>query len=303
MIVLRVSINKYLAIHEKWGPKDFRNIQKIWRYALGLFGISIVALITKQFDKFLISGFLTLTELGAYNLATTLGNLAVIFASALSITALTDFTRMYSNNESKELNTFYHSFSNVVSFVIIAMGSYIAVFSFEIIKFWTHNIEYAEIMKNVAPLVVISITLIGLQEIPYALALAHGNTKTNLLTGIFSLPFIVGLTYLFISKWGLVGAGWAYFVTMLGQTTVYLLLIYRKYLKSEVLTLMLKNFIAPFVICFGLANGSRKILYNITNNNTAIVIGAVIAGTISLGLLFTIFDRESIKRIIHKRRA
>ena len=53
-----------------------------------------------------------------------------------------------------------------------------------------------------APFVVFAIGMIEFQEIPYAYALANGNTKINVLIGIIYLPIVCVFTWIGIKKLG-----------------------------------------------------------------------------------------------------
>ncbi len=295
LIVLRRFISKRLNIHVKWKISDLRNIKTIWKYALGLFAISIIALVTKQFDKALISKYLTLSELGAYNLATTLGGLSIIFASALSVASLTEFTQMVSTKRTDDLNLTFSRYNTLVATVIVTMGVFIATFATDIIRVWTNNEHYINIIKDAAPLVVMALVMIGLQEIPYSLVLAYGNTKINNIVGIASLPMIIVVTYWQILKNGVYGAGLAYIITMAIQTMVYLLWIYKKYMPSLISKLMLKGLILPLTISFSIAFVSKSLISTISSSSLITVLLAIVIGALTLAIEIMLFGRDSLK--------
>jgi len=294
LIVLRRFISKRLDIHVTWKIHDIRNIKTIWKYALGLFAISIIALVTKQFDKALISKFLTLSELGAYNLATTLGGLSIIFASALSVASLTEFTQMVSTKRTDDLNITFSRYNTLVATVIITMGVFIATFATDIIRVWTNNEHYINIIRDAAPLVVMALVMIGLQEIPYSLALAYGNTKINNVVGIASLPMIIVITYWQILKNGVYGAGLAYIITMAIQTIVYLFWIYKKYTPSLIPKLMLKGFVFPLTISISIASVSKALILTISSSSLITVLLAIVTGAITLFIEIIVFGRDSL---------
>ena len=295
----RIFLRRYLGKQDsKWTVADFRNLKTIWRYTLGLFAISIVAVINKQLDKTVISGLLSLSELGAYNLATTLGSLTLIIPNAVSAAVFATFTREYTNGVTNELNKHYRMYSKFVAIIAACMGAFIAVFSYEIIIFWTSNYAYADMIKEAAPFVIIANMLIGLQEVPYALVLSRGNTKINNILGIVSLPIICVTTYYAVKYYGLVGAGVAYLIQMFIQTIIYVFVVTKKYTDTNPGLFILSNELLPLTICLAIAFLTRKGIYALSTNNTLIVLFAVLSGVITLIALLNVYLGKDIKHVI-----
>ena len=81
------------------------------------------------------------------------------------------------------------------------MGTFIALFAVPLIYIWTHSTIYTNALTIVGPLVVMAIAMIEYQEISYALALAHGNTKINVIVGSAFIPLIAAATWLDKKFW------------------------------------------------------------------------------------------------------
>jgi len=298
-VILRLKIGSILKrnIKVNWELKDLRNLKSIWKYSIGLLSISIISVITRQLDKAVISKFLLLTELGAYNLAVTLGQMSTIVSSALSITLFTNFTQLFSLNKNNELKAYFIKYNNILSIIILCMGSFIAIFSSDLMLFWTNNVSIVDIIGNTAVFVVLGTTFLSLQELPYSFVLAHGNTKINNFMGIISLPFLIIFPYLAIVNFGLVGAGISYVMLMFLQTFIYIAIIYKKYIGTNVLKWLFSNYFMPFAISMTSALISKRIAEFITNSLYQKVAFVIISGAITLILIFITMHRETVKKV------
>lgn len=297
MLILRIYSVKKLEIKTKvhWRLSDFSNIKDIWRYTCGILLISCVALINKQLDKIIISKFLTLTELGAYNVATTLGNLTSIVPAALFVAVFPRFTHYATTGNEIQLQKEFTVVNKTVNIFLSCMGAYVAVFALPLIKLWTGSNSYAGILGNVGMLVVLAITMAEFQEIPYALALANGNTKYNVLVGSVFIPIVLITTYIGIKYYGLVGAGIVYLLMMLGQTVLYEYLVIKKYLNKKSWNVLLNDTFLPLLISLVIAFGSRAFVFSVTKSAFEQSAFAVLCGGITLIFLYIFLAREEMK--------
>lgn len=304
LLVMRIYLGKKLAtrIKYRWSISDFHVITDIWNYAAGIFVISIVALVNKQLDKIIISKMLSLTELGGYNLATTLGNLTTVFATAMYISVFPGFTRDITAGNKEAVQKRFLEINRLVNVVTSCMFCFVAIFSIPLVQFWTGTDSYNEMLTIAAPLVIIAIGITEFQEIPYALALANGNTKINATLGIVYLPLVCVCTWIGISNFGLIGAGLVYLIMMGSQTFVYEYIIYKKYLCVNPFLLIIKDTVIPIGLSCVFALASFFVARCITNNNKMTVFFAVAFGGISMMLEMLLFNKEIIKRFIAKEK-
>lgn len=319
LCVLRFYLHSQLRTKSKvpWRFQDIVVIKDIWKYAVGILIISLVAFLNKQLDKIVISKVFTLTELGAYNLATTLGSTTTIFSTALYTSVFPSFVSDISaqreqeeneenlpgqsNKVSKAVQDKFISTNRIVNLVTIFIGSFVAIFSVPLIQFWVRTSTYNDMLKIAAPLVVMAVTFSELQQIPYALVLAIGNTRINVMLGILYLPIVLALTILGTYFFGLIGAGIVYIVVMSSQTFIYEYIIMRKYLSVNPLKTIFIDTIIPVLLGIGAALFSRYIVACITSVNSVTVLLAVLSGALSLGSALLIVYRTKIKTRLHTK--
>lgn len=304
LILLRINSQRKLSLKctPKWSLKDFSNIVMIWKYTCGILFISFIVLINKQLDKVVISKYLSLSELGAYNIATTLGSLSIIVPTALYTTVFSRFTNYATTGEKEKLEKEFMKINKIAGLVLSSMGSFIAVYALPLIRVWTGTDSYISILGVVATIVVLAVAVTEYQEMPYALALANGNTKYNVIVGSVFIPIIFITTFYGITKYGLIGAGVVYLVIMGLQTLIYEFLVYRRYLSINPFVLILKDTIFPLSMCLIIAFGSKRIIKSFTSSDMIQSAYAVFIGFIVLSILLIAFARDELKILFTKKR-
>ena len=296
LLFLRNKTIKCLQLVQKvtWNIKEINNIKTIWKYAAGILFISFIGLINKQLDKVVISKYLSVTELGAYTVATTLGGVCTIIPVALVTTVFPRFTQYATTCNSEQLNREFVSFNKISSIITACLGAYISFFSTPLIKLWTGSDIYVELLTKVGFFVIMAVALAEYQEMPYALALSYGYTKYNVLVGAIFIPIIFIATYFGIIKFGLLGAGVVYLIIMLTQTLLYQFLVVKKFLREQLFNIMVKQTLLPISFSLILAFISKKIVFELSTNTLVICVLAVLFGLIALCLMLFIFAKEEL---------
>lgn len=302
LLILRKSVISRLELREnpKWKIQDFSLMSRIWKYATGILFISFIALVNKQLDKVIISKYLSLTEFGAYNIATTLGGLCTIIPTALYTTVFPRFTNYATTGNTDKLYQEFKTINKLVGLIISSMGAYIAVYSLPLINIWTRSDSYVGILGSVAFFVVLAVAITEFQEIPYALALANGNTRYNVIVGSAFIPIVFIATYLGITKFGLLGAGVVYLTMMTAQTILYEALVYKRYLNDSVAKIIFRDTILPMIISLLIAFASRAAVSRISKP-FIVSIYAMFCGILTLLLLIIFFAKNEIVELLKEK--
>lgn len=301
LILRTLSVMRLNLSNRIWSFQDFKYLKNIWQYTLGVLFISFIALVNKQLDKIVISKFLTLTELGAYNVATTLGSLTTIVPTAMYTTVFPRFTKLATTGKEDELQREFISINRLVNVILSCMAGFVAVYASPLINVWTGSNNYVQILGFVSTLVVLSVAITEYQEVPYALALAHGNTKYNVTMGLAFIPIIFVSTYFAIQKYGLVGAGIVYLATSLSQTLIYEFMVYRKYLGTSIIKTIVQYTVFPLVMCFTLAELSKIFVCKFTSSSIKQSLIAAFLGAVTLIILLLALCSVDIKKFMSER--
>jgi len=300
IIIIRRYVIKHLRKNSviKWRINDLVILKTIWKYSLGLLIISFGFTINTQVDKMVISNLLSLTALGAYSTTFILANITSIIPTAIGNTIFTKFAYLSSVNNVNEQKKLFLKVNKISSIFIVSTMSFTSIFAYEILIVWTGSYEIANLMKNSAFFLVFGFSLNSIQLIAYEYLLANGKTKLNNIQTFVSIPYVLIVTPILVSFYGLMGASISVFTLMTLSTIVYLF-AFNKYFLKEKPVWIINDVFLPLTLALLLAVLTKAFLnyYSIEPQYTLII--AISMGLITLLILFCIFDFASMKRLVY----
>lgn len=285
-IILRISTGRYLVnnLRTPWRFSDMSLIRRVWKYTVGIVTISIISLLHTQLDKIILSRYLPLREIGAYNSMFTLGSLSRVISTGVSVTVLTEFTQLYSAKEYNQLEESYISTWKAVACFTVCVVTYVAFFAETIMIVWTKNDFYATCAKICAPYLMIGIGAVALQEIPYSYLLAKGRTRLNIILGVAILPTYSIFNIFAIKAHGMLGASIVYAIVFLAHTILYLAMANKDVLNKREVIKVYESILISIVASSGCA-ALTKYLTQIIENEYLRLVLAVASGLICCFLL------------------
>ena len=179
--ILAMFIWRRLPIVDKKAVFQMQLIKGIWRFTVGMSGISILAVILTQLDKVILSKMLSLEMFGYYMLASMVAMSLGRFFTPVFISIYPKFTQLVSIDDQDGLIQLYHKSCQLMSVLVLPVAIIIALFSYEIIFLWTQNPITAEKTYLLVSILICGTALNGLMHLPYALQLAFGWTRLSLL--------------------------------------------------------------------------------------------------------------------------
>ncbi len=231
------------------GAAHFRSslLFGIWRFAAGMTGISILALVLTQLDKIILSKLLTLEMFGYYSLATVVASGLYIMVSPLFTAVFPRLSQLVLLNDEDALKTLYHRGCQLMSVVVLPVAVVVALFSPEILLLWTGDRLIMEKAHLLVSLLIIGTALNGLMYIPYALQLAHGWTKLpfyqNVVAVILLVPSLVWAT----TNYGAVGAAIVWVVLNAGYVLIGIQVMHTRLIEQEKLRWYYQDVALPLV--------------------------------------------------------
>lgn len=212
---------------------DLGKVRNIWRFAAGMSGITACALILTQLDKVILSRLLDLKVFGYYTLAGMFGSgLSMIVATVFN-TIFPRFSALAAAGNEESLKHLYHRCTQLMAVLILPLASVLALFSTDILQFWTKNAEVARHAGPIAALLVIGSALNGLMYLPYALQLAYGWTSLGLRISIFLTIPVVPVIWYMAKSYGAVGAASVWVALNCLSMVIGIPLTHRRLLKGE----------------------------------------------------------------------
>lgn len=233
LVALRWMFWNSLKTQGKSPRFDPTVIRSIWRFAAGMSGIALSGTLLTQLDKLILSRVLSLDSFGYYTFATTVASLVLRFIAPVFIAYYPRLTQLVTQQSTKELGQEYLLSSQVVAAMVFPVSGLLIIFSYEILLLWTSD---AGISKNSAELVaVLSLgnALNALMNMPYALQLAHAQTRLAMQINLASLVLMVPALYFASINWGGIGAAWLWVLLNIFYLTIGIHLMHRLFLPEQ----------------------------------------------------------------------
>jgi O-antigen/teichoic acid export membrane protein len=205
----------------------------IWKFAAGMSGISLLAMILTQMDKIILSKILPLEVFGYYTLAGTVSLSLYRLIGPIFSAVYPRMTQLVSVGRNEEIKEFYHKSCQLMSVLILPVSVVIAVFSFDIMLLWTHNVITAEKSHLILSILILGTALNGLMNIPYALQLAYGWTKLTFYTNLIAIVIMIPLTILLVLRYGAVGGASAWVIINGGYVFFVIYFMHQRMLPHE----------------------------------------------------------------------
>lgn len=245
------TLKKSNAFH--WNLKrDFGLLKPLWKYALGMLIISLIAALNMQLDKLVLSKVLSISDLAVYSVAYSLSLIPVALSGPIAIAIFPKFVKLNEGKNARDLLlTFNHAFK-IVLLIAASCGVVIFLNSELLLTIWTSNTLISQKAGTACSLLVAGQLLLSLQVIPFNLSLASGYTKINVIMGLIGLVFLIP-TVIFLTKtFGLEGAAFSWFCYSLIFTPIYILIVVKKFLSVNFYSWVFNELLKPIIlIIFG----------------------------------------------------
>ncbi|MBK7512423.1 MAG: oligosaccharide flippase family protein [Chloracidobacterium sp.] len=255
---------------------------KIWRFAAGVSGISVLSLILNQTDKLILSRMVDLEHFGYYMLAVTIASTSIVmFVGPLSHAVYPEFARLISAKNENALTEFYHRSCETVSAIVFPVTAVIVFFSYEILFVWTGNREIATNTFLILTLIALGSGLNASMWPLHFLQLAHGWTSLVFKVGIALVVFVTPAIVFGVYTYGAIGgaAGWAILTAIFIPIMVHMM--HRRILRGEKTRWYLKDFFAPLIVAGGVA-GTMRLFLPMAETRLEVLIELFAVSTITL---------------------
>ncbi|MHB1354751.1 MAG: oligosaccharide flippase family protein [Anaerolineae bacterium] len=215
-------------------PRLRRDIlPKIWRFAAGMYGTSVLFTILSQMDKLILSRILNLKLFGYYSLASYVAqNLFRLISPVFSAT-YPQLTNLVALDRKEAVKILYHKSAQLMSVLVLPAALIVALFSRDIMLLWTRNPITAENAYLLVSILVLGVAFNGLMNIPYALQLANGWTRLSLIVNLGSVLLLVPSMILLSMWFGGVGAASAFLIQNAAYLIISISIMHRRLLPTE----------------------------------------------------------------------
>ncbi len=268
-------------------------LRKIWRFAAGMTGLTIVGLILTQTDKVILSRILNLETFGYYTLAVTISSMAIsMVASSITHAVYPQFSRLVSLGDETALRELYHRSCQIMSALLFPIMIILALFSYDILLVYFGKEEIAANTYLLLSLVTIGSGLHSLVWLPHSLQLAHGWTKLSFYLNVVAIVFLVPLMVIGVYKYGAIGGAGSWVILNIFYVLVDVQIMHRRILKGEQWKWYFEDLAVPFFTAIMVA-GTGKIFLTSNYTKFEIIIGLSIISAMTF--LLTAFSTKATR--------
>ena len=208
---------------------QLRHVRVLARFAGGVTGISVTAVLLTQLDKLVLSKTLPLESFGYYVIAGTLASGLYIVISPLFAVFFPKFCQLIAQGDKPSLLRLYHIGCQLMSVLVLPMAAVMAIFSRDLLWLWTRDAKIAASASLILSLMIIGNAMNGLVNMPYAVQLAYGWTKLAFYTNIVAIIFCAPAIYFLSIHFGAVAGALVWVALTFGTMLTHIFLSHRKY--------------------------------------------------------------------------
>ena len=228
-------------------------LREIWRFAAGVTGISVMAVILTQLDKVILSKVLPLEAFGHYTLAWRVAVGLYYLVGPVSAAFFPRFSQLVASDDRNELARLYHRSCQLMSVIVLPVTVVLAVFPAEFLLLWTRDAHIVEQTHTLLALLVIGTAINGLMTLPLALQLAHGWTRLVLATNTVAVIVLAPMIYYMSLRYGGVGAASVWITLNCGYVVFMLQMMHRRLLPGHLNQWFLVDVGVPLIVALGVA--------------------------------------------------
>ena len=299
--VLEVSIYR-LLIH-----RDLPAESKVSRFSIALFRdlapmaasmamLGAIWIFATQFDKMVLSRFLSLAEYGYYSIAVMAAGGVLMMMPPLNQVLQPRMTILAIQRNDEKLNHLYRLTTQLLAAAFAAIGASMALLPVQLLFAWSGNQALAASAAPILEVYAPAYTCAALLSLPFLLQFAHGSLRLHVWGNLLMLAFLIPALMLSAERWGAVGAG----TTLCAAYAAFLLLwvpiIHHRFLQGRALSWLMVD-VAPavgaavavvfLVSIFVPVNASRFVSASaVVSAAVAGGLAGLFAGKLSRGALF-----------------
>lgn len=205
----------------------------IWRFAAGMVGMTLLALLLTQVDKILLSRLLTLENFGYYTLAGVIVGALYMLGSPIAAAVYPRFTELLTREDGVALRRAFHQSAQLVTVLAGSGAVVLMVFSDWVLLLWTSD---AHLTQHVAPLMAVlalGTLMNGLMRIPYQMQLAHGWTSLGITINAVAVAVLIPAILWIVPKYDAIGAAWLWVALNAGYVLIGVQFMYRRIMRAE----------------------------------------------------------------------
>ena len=235
------------------GSFSISALRGVWRFAGGVFAITVLGMMLTQIDKIFLSKLLSLTEFGFYALAAMVAGGLYMIVGPITQAWYPRLCELHARDDADGFAAEYHKAAQLVSVVAGSVAIVLIVFSENFLLVWTRDVELAERVAPILSLLMTAHLFNSLTHVPYYTQLAHGWTSLILRFGVIALAVYAPVIMWVTPRYGVEGVALSLVMLNIAYMFFVVHLMHRRILKEEERIWLFYDVLAPLTAAFVVA--------------------------------------------------
>ena len=230
-------------IQWQWAP-----LKPVLKFSLSIAFTSSVWIMVTQTDKLVLSSILPLADYGYFTVAVLVAGGIMMVGGPISSAIMPRMTRLQAQGQHETLIALYRQATQLVTIIATPVALVLIFFAPQVLWAWTGDAALAKRAAPVLSLYAAGYAFLAVGAFPYYLQYAKGNLRLHL---IGNALFVVGLIPSIIwaaTRYGMVGAGWAWFISNAIYFALWTPLVHRKFATQLHASWLLKDIAQPALL-------------------------------------------------------
>ena len=231
--VFAVSVHRALPVPPL--PPRFSRaaLVGVRRFAGGMMGISLLALLLTQTDKVLLSRLLPLESFGYYMLAVSVVGVIGKTVSPITQAIYPRMVELATRDDQPALASVYHQGAQLVTVLTAPAAMLLSLFAEGVVFMWSGNVQLAENTAPILSVLVLGGFLNGLMWMPYQCQIAHGWTALTVKVNSVAAALLIPAIFWVVPRYGAVGAAWVWVALNAGYVLILIHLMHSRLMPKE----------------------------------------------------------------------
>jgi len=208
-------------------------LREVWKYATGVAGISIVAVVLTQMDKLMLSKLVSLKAFAYYGLASQLAGSLNYVVSPFMTGIFPALCAAASEKSDEKLRKIFHDGASLVGGAAIPVVVFFVLFARDILYAWQRDATTAAQAGPTLAILSAAGVFNAVLNMPYYLMLAKGDTRVPFVTNVISLLVLVPLLVVSVPRWGVDGAAFSWLIVNAITLVVFPFVVFRGALRQD----------------------------------------------------------------------
>ena len=225
----------YLSLPNAPQPARFSwpALAEVRRFAGGMIGFSVLAVLMTQVDKLLLSRLLPLETFGFYMLASTVSGVVFLIVAPIMQAVYPALVRQTIVGDTSRLSATYHMTTQLACIAIAPVAALLVAFPTTILFAWSNNARLATVAAPTLALLTIGNFINGIMQVPLQLQLAYGWTRLVLTVNISGVLILLPTLLWAVPRYGPIAAAAIWTALNVSNLLIQLPLMHRRLLPSE----------------------------------------------------------------------